>query len=251
MGCFSCVCIVSKLPIYGHPVVGIPIRKNPYPGGRCYPNADWEIDGFPFFGENDDYGRIEDYEDGSYHALNEKRYGPGLKEEDHYKNLMNQWCQPKGAQSIMFIHRPIWDELMKLHREDAIEHYAQSMEYTETDSNRFIRMSAKHLPEEKREEYINKCLKRVPYFRGEGVGISDKFLTWCQENYMDSVKEGLIDLLAFNNSCNFTHTIFMPTYTIGEQISGWSYEADWHEFIAFFAKQTRAKLGEDGWGWGD
>lgn len=248
MGCFSCVCIVSKLPIYGHPVIGIPIKKNPHPSRvRCYPNADWEIDGFPFFGNNDDYGRIEDYEEGPYNALNEKRYGPELKDEDHDKNLMNQWCQPEGNQSIMFIHRPVWDELMNLHREDAVRHYARSMEYTETDSNRFIKMSAKHLPEEKRQEYLNKCLKIVPYFRGETVGFSDKFLEWCQENYTDSVKEGLIDLLAFSSSCNFTHTLFMPTYTVGEQISGWSYESEWHLFIAHFAKKTRAKFVEEGW----
>jgi hypothetical protein len=42
MGCFSTNCAVSKLPIYGHPVVGIPISKNPYVGTRriaCYPDA--------------------------------------------------------------------------------------------------------------------------------------------------------------------------------------------------------------------
>lgn len=237
MGCFSCVCIVSKLPIYGHPVVGIPIRKAKLSSGRriaCYPNTDWEIDGFPFVGDNDDYGRIEDYEDGPYHELNLKRYGEALSGED----LMRDWCQPSGDESIMFVHRPVWDKLLRTHRKEAEMVYKRSLE----DTNHFAISLRKSLKSKAPSLNDISILKKVPNFSSEGCEFSRPFTKWCEDNYIPDVEDALTNLLAFGISCIYTHTIFQATYTVGEQISSWNYEAKWYKFLASFAKNTRDEI---------
>lgn len=237
MGCFSCVCIVSKLPIYGHPVVGIPIRRVKVSSGRriaCYPNTDWEIDGFPFFGDNDDYGRIEDYENGPYHELNLKRYGEALSGRE----LMDGWCQPPGDESIMFVHRPVWDKLMRAHKKEAERIYKISLQNT----NHFAISLRKSLRSKVLSFNGISILKKVPNFSSEGCGFSQPLTLWCEDNYTPEVKKALIDLLAFDISCTYTHTIFQTTYTVGEQISSWTYEAKWYKFLASFAKDMKNKI---------
>lgn len=244
MGCFSCVCIVSKLPIYGHEVVGIPIIKDKYAdraeeGDRriaCYPNTDYYINGFPFFGENDDYGRIENYESGKYHKLNVKLFGAkGLEEK------IDNWSQPTGKESIMYIHRPVWDEIQKTWRKQAaamIKRELADDSFTRIN----IKLAAASMTRKQFEEYEKKMKKHIPDFKGEYCGIPYELTSWCNQNYDPLMDEAILDLMALDVSCLYTHTIYMPTYTIGEQISDWKAEAKWTKFLASFAGAERKKV---------
>lgn len=246
MGCFSSVCIVSKLPIYGHSIVGIPLSRQPYSGIACYPDAFWQLDGFPFYGDNDDYGRIENYEDKKYHKLNIKRYGEITEE------LIDDWCQPKGDKSMMFIHRPIWDELMKRWLGFAEAFYKELMErenfrWNGSVSREKFEETLKKLPAKKRKELkaLIPADRKSPTFGHEGIGISHNFSEWCNKNYSPLIKTGLLDLIALNLSCKDTHTLFLSTYTVGEQISDWKEEASWTKFVAQFAASERKRRVKD------
>lgn len=255
MGCFSTNCAVSKLPIYRHPVVGIPISRNPHVDTRrvaCYPDADWQIDGFPFFGVNDEYGRIENFEDGKYHTLNVKKYGKITED------MMTSWSQPdaknKEATSIMFIHRPIWNELIKRHMGLAKKVYAEALErdnqfkLIEQESYKKTFGKKMKTEEEKKkfQKYLADLIYKVPTFQHDGTGFSYEFAKWCNKNYTPLIKRALIDLLAFSESCWTTHTLFAAPFTIGPQISNWKEEASWTQFVAQFAAAMRKERVDDG-----
>jgi hypothetical protein len=241
MGCFSSVCAVSKLPIYGHPIVGIPLLKNKSTRRTaCYPNADWELDGFPFFGENDGYGRIEDFEKGKYHKLNLARYGVIPKE------MIDQWSQPQGDQSIMYIHRSIWDQLMVRWSDQATIFYKDLMKMAKEEGGReqeIWKKTIKRLPD--LEDMLDKVMRKVPAFRHDGIGISFNFSQWCNEHYQPAMKKALLDLVTLSISCTYTHTLYASPWTLGEQISDWKEEAKWQKFVAKFASETYKKQKEE------
>lgn len=254
MGCFSTNCAVSKLPIYRHPVVGIPISKNPFVYSRrvaCYPDADWQLDGFPFFGDNDEYGRIENFENGKYHALNLKKY------EQITEDMMTSWSQPdakiKNVKSIMFVHRPIWDELIKRHIGLAKKVYAECLErgnelkLIEQESyKKTFKKNVKTEEEEKKfQEFLDNLIYKVPSFQNDGSGFSYEFTKWCHINYNPLIKTALMELLAFSESCYATHTLFEAPSTIGSQISNWKEEASWTQFVAQFAAAERKERADD------
>ena len=263
MGCFSSVCVISKLPIYECPIVGIPILKNKYTGSRvaCYPGTDWELDGFPIFGENDSYGRIDQFEKGKYHKLNIARY-KGMKSaddfrkdiKDNFMRLITDWSQPTGNQSIMYIHLPVWEYLMKHWRKAAESLYNEEMGYAREDdaSNAKIYSEIMKSKESKKvknaiQKYKNSVERiststKIPWFRGDSLGISFDLIKWCNKNYEDLMRDAIIDLIALSISCTFTHSLFMPTYTVGEQMSGWKEETEFHQFVADIAKKELRRI---------
>jgi hypothetical protein len=229
MGCFSSVCAVSKLPIFGHPVVGIPVIKAPVSCTRtaCYPGTDWKICGFPFFGDNDEYGGIKNYQEGFYHKLNVKMFGKQIESDE---NFLRKWDTVRD-ENIMFIHRSVWDKLMDEFKDRATFFYRKNLK----DSNRFaVAMNNTH---NIKENYIRK----VPEFNHEDSGFSRNFIKWCEENYSFKVKKAVVDLLAFDISCTYTHTVYHPAHSVGVQMSDWKFETEWCDFLCKFAKEEFKK----------
>lgn len=68
MGCFNATCMVSNLPIAcGDPIVMLVLCRNKWAGepklDLLHVTEEWAIVGYPFFGNYDDYGAIEEVEE--------------------------------------------------------------------------------------------------------------------------------------------------------------------------------------------
>jgi len=162
--------------------------------------------------------------------------------------MIDEWSQPEGDKSIMYIHRPIWDELMVRWTDQAKLIYKEYMKQAVEESHREQKVwkkSIERLPGKGLEDMLGKLMRKIPAFRHDGIGISFNFAQWCNEHYQPLMKKALLDLVALSISCTYTHTLYASPWTLGEQISDWKEEAKWHKFVAKFAAEECKKRKED------
>jgi len=108
MGSFNVACSVSNISIgCGTPIVYIPLEKSQFPNGpeknnmMIYTHCVYSPLALPVFGDYDDYGGIENIEEGdSTKAI-----------EDWFKMDIAKFCdfETMPSDSGMYVHREIWD----------------------------------------------------------------------------------------------------------------------------------------------
>lgn len=116
MGCFSFTCAVSGLPIgHGDPVRYMLLTRNPYGERACYMHDDWFPRTLPIRAKYNDYGSIEDIEEGPLRDLIMEGLQRDLHEQGWGDNSVHD-VPVKIDMTFEKLLEALWEERVKVRR---------------------------------------------------------------------------------------------------------------------------------------